>query len=254
MDYRDTTDSDFDNDGVANGVDLDDDNDGILDVDEYGSCSSSETSLDGYRAIVYDGVSGQNSWNLVAASNTFPVAGFTQIATFDYNEFKNTQNGFLIDFTENPYDLSTSSDGDVSNYSGSTIPNDGADEDSAILFTRIIKDSEAGIYNFDIDSGEDHMVRYINGVKQLQYQNASTTFPNDGTFTNVATGVTLNAGDVIGFLVVEELKTDTTLITRLTKTANIGGGAATCPIDSDNDGLPNHLDTDSDNDGCADAP
>ena len=137
---------DTDGDGIGNITDLDDDNDGILDSVETGSCANA--IIEGYKATVYDGVSNQDSWALISAATTFPVAGFTKIATFDYNEFHNTPNGLYIDFLENPFGLATSTDGDVSNYSGSTIPNDGLDNDAAIVFSRKIDNIQAGTYTF----------------------------------------------------------------------------------------------------------
>ncbi|QNM84412.1 proprotein convertase P-domain-containing protein [Polaribacter pectinis] len=242
-----TTQKDSDGDGVGDDVDEDDDNDGILDIDES-SCEIFE--VQGYSAVVYDGVSGQNSWNLISASNTFPVTGFSQVATFDYEEFNGTSKGFYIDFKENPFDLHTSSDGDVSNYSGTPIPEN--DDDAAIVFTKTITAAEEGIYNFDIDYGDDHIFFYINGVKQYQVQNAYGPFPQDASYNTVSAGITFNAGDVISLVVVEEFRFNTEIDIRFIKTNNIGGGPATCFIDSDGDGVPNSLDLDSDNDGIPD--
>jgi len=119
---------DSDMDGVEDSIDKDDDNDGILDVNETGPCGLTSI-FTGYQGVLYDGISGQNSFGIADATASFPTTGFTQIATFDYNEFANSSNGYNIIFGENPFSISTSTDGDVSNYVGSTIPNDGVDTD-----------------------------------------------------------------------------------------------------------------------------
>ena len=243
--------TDTDSDGINDYVDLDDDNDGILDTKEFGPCNSPIVT-DGYSVVVYDGVDNQNSWNLVSSSNSFPVAGFTQIATFDYDEFTNTSQGFNIDFEEFPYNLSTSTDGDVSNYSGTAITST-TDDDAALLFSKTIKAFEEGIYEFSIDYGDNHIFFYLNGVKQFQQQQVYLSNPNDNNYVTAISSITLNAGDVIDIILVEEDFGGTELDTRLVKTANIDGGAPTCPLDTDNDGIPNHLDLDSDGDGCPDA-
>ncbi|MCD9563424.1 DUF11 domain-containing protein [Tenacibaculum maritimum] len=240
---------DADGDGIADGCDLDADNDGILNVDEGGDCANAV--FEGYSAVVYDGVSGQDSWNLVSNSATFPVPGFSRIATFDYDEFNLTPNGFNIEFKEHPYELSIAADGDVSNYSGGVIPAN--DEDAAIVFSRRIKNTETGVYNLDIDTADDHIFVYINGVKRFQQQNAFAPYPEDGNFDTIISGLVLNAGDLVEIVIVEELLVNSGVNVRFVKTSNIGGGAATCPVDTDGDGVLNYLDTDSDNDGCPDA-
>jgi len=78
VDYRSVNDSD--GDGVPDHLDLDDDNDGVLDSVESQPCGP-DSIHGGYSATVYDGVPGQNSFDLVSNATTFPnVAGFTPLA------------------------------------------------------------------------------------------------------------------------------------------------------------------------------
>jgi len=148
--------------------------------------------------------------------------------------------------------LSTSTDGDVSNYVGGTIPNDGMDTDAMIVFSRAIDNVDAGFYDFNLDYGDDHIFVFVNGVNLFQAQNAFGAFPNDGNFTNILSGVQLNAGDTLQIVAVEEFLFNTEVDIEVVKTSNLDGSAPTCATDTDWDGIPNHLDLDSDNDGISD--
>ena len=250
QDWREGTDSD--RDGIVDVSDLDDDNDGIPDLSESIPCDGSQTYR-GYAAKLYDGISGQDSWSILSGSSSFTTSGFTYMASFNYLEFDNTANGLNISFAENPYAFHTSADGDVSNFSGDTIPANGTDEDAMVEFYRTIENVEAGRYNINLDYGDDHIFIYINGSKQFQSQNAYGTYPKDATYTTVLSSVTLNEGDLLQIVVVEEFLFNTEVILELEKVANLDGSTpALCPGDSDQDGIPNFLDLDSDDDGIAD--
>ncbi|QOD60894.1 discoidin domain-containing protein [Polaribacter haliotis] len=252
VDYRDTTfDLDTDKDGVPDDTDLDDDNDGILDSEETGVCGTDNTvaSVTGFEGILFD-MPDQDTWSFINASNQFPDFNQTQIATFDYVEYKNTDNAFNVRFANSPVNLSGYSK--ATNYNGSNVPN--GSEDAAILFTKTITTVEAGVYQIDLGYGDDHIVVYHNGNKVYSIQNAynSTTNNNAVSISSVIPSITLNTGDVLQYLLIEEHTGNTNIDIYGTKLTEIGGGEKRCVIDTDGDGIPNHLDLDSDNDGIPD--
>ena len=235
---------DTDGDTVADRVDLDDDNDGILDVDEL-TCTTGVLSDSGYSVRVYDYPS-QDTWGILSASSSF-ITG-TKVGEFDYIEFANTTDAFDIDFEQNPYEI-PGTDPDIVNYVGSDPAVANGTNDSAIEFVKVIDNIEAGTYSFTITNADDHVFIYKNGVKLYQHQNAYSGPPH----VNVVT-TSLSVGDVLSVVVVEEFVFNTKLFLDVTKTLSATGGATiTYPCDTDGDGIFDHLDTDSDNDGCPDA-
>lgn len=232
---------DSDADGVPDWQDIDDDNDGILDTDE-GICSQSlSLSTTGWKGYVYDRASG-DSWATVSGSTTFPTPEYSQIATFDYNEYQNTSDAFDVRFdTDNGLN---NSNPNISNYQGTTIPASGnTNNDFAVLFTKTITNLEEGIYTFNLEYGDDHILVYKNGTKLNEKRNAYTSVP----INNFAT-ISVVAGDVISILAVEEFTFNTRVDMNAFKTSG-----SCLSTDTDGDGIPNYLDLDSDADGCSDA-
>lgn len=96
---------DFDSDGVLNGIDQDDDNDGILDTDETIPCPpvSNEALGKGAGDYLEDGVAGVgilqadgsvNAWiNEVLNTDIFGNVNATYIATLEAHAFINADNG-----------------------------------------------------------------------------------------------------------------------------------------------------------------
>ena len=240
---------DSDGDGVFDGCDLDDDNDGILDSVENGACTAtSPLSSTGWKATVYDAPSTTDAWGEISAVTYFPTASYSQIATFDYNEFANTSDAFDIDFATGSYGLKPSNP-KVTNYVGGTIDGNtsgspvNTQDDYAILFQKTITTAEAGTYAFDFLFGDDQLFIYKNGVKVYQLLQAYSVAP-----TNDVATITVVEGDVISMLVAEENTWNTEIKYNGRKIAG------TCILtDTDGDGIPNYLDLDSDNDGCTDA-
>ena len=152
------TGTDNDGDTYADRVDLDDDNDGILDVNEM-NCATGALSETGYSVRVYDYPS-QDSWSVISASSSF-VKG-TKVGEFDYVEFANTANAFDIDFEQNPYEI-PGTDPDIVNYVGNDPAVENGTNDSAIEFVKVIDNIEAGTYSFTITDGDDHVFIYKMG-------------------------------------------------------------------------------------------
>ncbi len=236
-------DKDSDGDGIADLQDLDDDNDGILDTVESVCTANSILSLSGWKATVYDAPGGTNGWSEISASNSFPTSSYSQIATFEYNEYANTTDAFDIKFNSGVFGFNNTNP-DIINYVGTTIAGVGnANEDFAVVFTRVITPQEEGTYQFDLTFGDDHIFIYKNGVKVNQLQNAYVGVPVNN-FANIS----VISGDIISVLIVEEGLVNTTLTLEGSKTAG-----ACYLTDTDNDGIPNYLDLDSDGDSCPDA-
>ncbi|WP_189342890.1 Ig-like domain-containing protein, partial [Ulvibacter litoralis] len=242
---------DSDGDTIGDACDLDNDNDGLIDRDEMGPCGPSGIlSETGWRGILYDAPN-QDSWALINGSTTFPST-FAQIATFNYNKFNLTSRAFDAVLSTSPTTLS--SHPDIEDFVGTLVPDNGS-EDSAIKFSRVIANTETGIYRFDLGYGDDHIVIYHNGTKVYAIQNAYSSTTNDSSpsISNVVT-LTLNVGDTLEYVIVEENTGNTAIDLYSEKTFELDGiSAPRCILDTDGDTIPNHLDLDSDRDGCYDA-
>ncbi|NBC64043.1 MAG: tandem-95 repeat protein [Bacteroidetes bacterium] len=230
------TNRDTDDDNILEVSDLDDDNDGILDVEECAVLGPT-----GYTATVYD-FPNQDTWGIYGGFPGSPPSGGggssgTEVATFEYNENVGF-NSFNIHWKNDLFVLDSNSP-DVDNYQGDepAVPIF-PDEDAAVVFEKVISSPEAGTYTFDLNYGDDHVMVYLNDQKQYEKQFAYTTPP----FTNAFT-LTVSQGDVLKIVIFEENFENTEL------------RISTQPFDCDydGDGIPNHLDLDSDNDGCPDA-
>ncbi|MCU7618231.1 DUF11 domain-containing protein [Chryseobacterium sp. PBS4-4] len=231
--------NDNDLDGVPNNLDLDDDNDGILDSDEKACGPDSILSLSGYKGFVYNSTAALDSWTQINGSTTFPTAGFTQVATFDYIENASTLNAFNVNFDASGNISGTNVD--MVNYRGTALSP--PSRDYAVLFSKTINADEVGTYQYNLINADNHVFVYVNGVKVASRQNVyNTSLP----VTNFVT-VTVALGDKIDILLVEEDAGNTYININAAKTVG------QCMLDTDGDGIPDHFDTDSDGDGCFDA-
>ncbi|MCI3938983.1 hypothetical protein MQX03_17420 [Chryseobacterium aahli] len=168
---------------------------------------SNANSTTGWKAKVYDGVDGMDGWAQISASNSFPTASYTQVATFDYNENINSGYAFDVLFGTITYGLRPANP-KIQNYVGAQIYNppggSNNNNDYAVLFTKTIASGEEGIYQFDLGYGDDHIFIYKNGVKLNQQQDAYNVTPLDNFTT-----MNLVAGDTVSILMVEEYEYNT---------------------------------------------
>lgn len=227
---------DTDSDGIPDLSDLDDDNDGILDIDE--DCI-------GYRAQNTAG-----SWT-GATTSTLSVAstGFTaQVNVAAYND---GQNRFWINQNGGGQRISRSSSSSHSlTYSFS--PGVPASEIAFFIDDvdpSIATGSATAEYTFLVNGAPSATFIPLNngtGFVQMNYTSSTGKINLSGT-TNDQYILLKGAGS--------------TLITSITLTSTgTGSGDAIAyslfgyrMCDTDGDGIPNHLDLDSDNDGCYDA-
>ena len=244
---------DTDNDLINPTVDIDDDNDGIPDVDEMYLCShpGSILSYTGYNVSVYDADDlgyTFDSWAEISASSTFPTSSYSKIGSFTYDEFARSMNAFDISFITEPEDLNNSNP-DVSDYSGTIMTS--SEEDFAILFQKVITEEEIGTYQIDLTKADDHSFVYVNGNKVVEVEQAYTVTPVPNWVT-----IELLEGDVLDILLVEEnrayTQVDISIIKTLGDYISVSTNPALCINDIDGDGILNSLDLDSDNDGIFD--
>ncbi|WP_208890320.1 T9SS type A sorting domain-containing protein [Polaribacter sejongensis] len=241
---------DTDNDGVPDATDEDDDNDGILDTEE---CTSVLTYNDSFeipdlQAETPDLVSkidGDGDTEIDFLINQTSVEGWvtTDTNTFDiaFDAFNASDGDQSIDLYGTP-----SATGIQKTFSGFT-------EGIPVAFS-LDYSSVAGLFEATIS------VDYGDGPIFI-----TTLQPN-----NIATSDSPNtAGSRIASIVwasytANLLPTSTGDIKIIIQSTSLGSGQSgvlidnvtlsqpTCP-DTDGDSIPNHLDSDSDNDGCSDA-
>ncbi|WP_165731953.1 T9SS type A sorting domain-containing protein [Polaribacter sp. 20A6] len=241
---------DTDNDGVPDATDEDDDNDGILDTEE---CTSVLTYNDSFeipdlQAETPDLVSkidGDGDTEIDFLINQTSVEGWvtTDTNTFDiaFDAFNASDGDQSIDLYGTP-----SATGIQKTFSGFT-------EGIPVAFS-LDYSSVAGLFEATIS------VDYGDGPIFI-----TTLQPN-----NIATSDSPNtAGSRIASIVwasytANLLPTSTGDIKIIIQSTSLGSGQSgvlidnvtlsqpTCP-DTDRDSIPNHLDSDSDNDGCSDA-
>ncbi|MDG1517004.1 MAG: PKD domain-containing protein [Flavobacteriales bacterium] len=206
---------DSDNDGVCDDIDLDDDNDGILDVDECMESNfhwSSQPAVSGKTAtgtINGVGYTYTSSINIETTPSIFQYETFP--SSFDIPNITVIKNRFASENTivfdtpiQNPTLLFSSIGG------GNTVPINFA-QPIEVLF-------ESGPLNVisanQISGKEVDLIVRLNGT----YESISFDYMADENYVNFTFGADF---------------------------------ATFC--DTDNDGTPDYLDTDSDNDGCTDA-
>ncbi|PCH75377.1 MAG: hypothetical protein COB98_09065, partial [Flavobacteriaceae bacterium] len=225
--------ADTDGDGIGDLTDIDDDNDGILDVDEQTKCKLSVLDL---TDLSFEG----NVTNEIISSNKIVLPGGTGGWVSDYSvetfklpinlkftvpETGATENGMLGLIPIGANHLITSyNDGSykffVNNHitygyfptawSSTTNPSTGLEHELNITAAGVLTAKIGGIQVF------------TKNIAVSEYQLVITGHSSPRTFENIA----LTVGDAV--LICEDK-------------------------DTDNDGVPNRLDLDSDNDGCSDA-
>ena len=129
----------------------------------------------------------------------------------------------------------------MANYQGTAL--NAPTRDYALMFSKTISADEVGTYRYSLNSGDNHVFVYKNGIKVAAKQNVYSTVLPDTNFLTFSVVL----GDKIDVLLVEEDSNNTDI--NITTTKTVGQ----CMLDTDSDGVPNHLDTDSDGDTCPDA-
>ena len=236
--------TDTDGDGVSDNCDLDDDNDGILDVDEY-NCASGFIDL----AQSFN----DNSSNPGTINNVYPFSGVT--ADFRYELFGTANWGFGVVSQTTP------------GISGSHI--------NAQIFNSNSSNGDVAVYTFSFSEPVYNLSFKMGGFDNADRADFIAT--NGGTNVPVSiTDINLNDGVITGQSVYDvngalaNSPSNSVQVTvrepideiAITVAKNDGGNfVATVQIyeltycaliDTDSDTYPNHLDIDADNDGIPD--
>ncbi|WP_026775191.1 SdrD B-like domain-containing protein [Polaribacter sp. Hel_I_88] len=242
---------DTDLDGVSDICDLDDDNDGILDTDESGTCNSSNNNLN---------IAGNFGFGSLGSGDngTYPttLSGLNYTATF-------TENGNSIT-SENLN--GTNEHGPVFKFSGGSGDTGSID----IVFSYAISGAKFKLSDFDqreILSVEAYDANnnlislagstYVTSVGS-QINQSGNNFIEPDTNNNVDgdSETTDNLGavtfDFTGVLI-KRIKVSIQHQEGSSIRYKMVNGTFCSETDTDNDGIIDSLDTDSDNDGCPDA-
>ncbi|PSG86119.1 beta strand repeat-containing protein, partial [Aurantibacter aestuarii] len=238
--------ADTDNDGIADSDDLDDDNDGILDSNEQ-NCSSGfvdlgqtfadNTSNPGTvnNVYVYSGasasfgysLSGTATWNSGVAS-----AGPTAGVTGNYINVQSNNTNFP--------------NGDISTYT--------------LTFSQPVFNLRFKFGGLDNQDRADFSA--TNGALNVPVSITDINLGANGTFTGQSVVSAAGGANAPSNAVQASINGPVTSVTIRTGKNNGNAGNVTLQLyeliyclslDTDGDGVANHLDTDSDNDGCSDA-
>ncbi|WP_407264415.1 gliding motility-associated C-terminal domain-containing protein [Tenacibaculum maritimum] len=240
---------DSDNDGVSDVCDLDDDNDGILDTVEYESCNAASFRLQGLFDDFGTGTT-RTSTPYISNSYSFISTGNT------------VDGGYCIINTPNPGAADYASWGTYGDHTPGDIDGKMLIINAANLPGEFYRRSLTGIIP-NTKAELSFWTRDICG-------NNCTVTPNvtysilDSSNNVLATATTGNfpSSDWLNYKLTVDVGTNTELQFVLINNAPGGGGNdlaiddisfTNIVCDADNDGIPNHLDLDSDNDGCNDA-
>ncbi|MCK8523832.1 thrombospondin type 3 repeat-containing protein, partial [Aquimarina sp. D1M17] len=257
---------DSDNDEVGDACDDDDDNDGILDTNEGLNCASSDINV---------GTAPAGNQNAVGEINNI----------FDFN-------GVDVDLTTtvNQVNGGTLSQLQVENTTALRVQgqaiDDGIGENVTYIFTFSQAVSNVKFRWSGIDQGDKVTVNAAGpGVQSINvgYLMSPSTFPNSSyattsggsshvitgnnslsptitSFTNGSGDTTINYSDIsidgriTSFSVItNKLRQDGNVANSGNITFLFSNFTYCTSLDTDNDGVANHLDIDSDNDGCPDA-
>ena len=267
VDYRDNPSiTDTDNDGIPDNVDIDDDNDGILDIDE-GCTPATGTFTDNlsFTTVSGSGFSYSNN-NITFGTGSDGLVNSTHSPNFSTY---GVTNDFELDFTLNGnYASATERQVVIGiNEAGTEASIGFADVDYAFLIqgsTNVLSIYENGTFRANVSNGASSNVLTIRKVgTQITYLVNGTTVYTSGIASNTTDYYVDNSfrGQSISFDLNNFNIEYSTFIDDLD-----GDGISNCKdLDADNDGIPDNIEaqstngyiapsgTDSDNDGLDDA-
>ena len=225
VDYRDIL--DYDNDGIADNADLDDDNDGILDADENGGIDPFiDTNLDGIPNYLDPTSAGFIDVNADGVDDRFDFDRDGVINQFDLD----SDNDGIADIVE-AGGPDTDGDGIVDGFTDTN--NDGLDDTIAGTPLPVPNtDGTSGPDFLDIDADDDGIVDNIEGQTTAGYIAPSGIDSDNDGLDDEYDGDDGNTQGVIDAL---------------------GPIGAIVPTNTDNADEPDYLDLDSDNDGFIDS-
>lgn len=218
---------DSDNDGIPNSQDLDDDNDGILDALESPSCFYTAAEIKSMITNIFSQFPTTDNFNLLynGVNETTVAAGFNfTTAVTSANNYAGS-NLFTINFND-PVELAT-----------------------LTLTHRISSTAAARAQLFGSNNNFDFVqLSNIPGGVNINTAPTFTVAQNAGKYKYYRIQTTV-AGDIATTDFIAEF--NFTLAASFNPSEYPKPGI--CSADNDGDGIPNHLDLDSDGDGCTDA-
>ncbi|SUX47962.1 beta strand repeat-containing protein [Chryseobacterium indoltheticum] len=209
--------NDTDGDNIIDAIDIDDDNDGVLDAVEQNCIDTGQPLYKDYRPGTWSGSKASESYVSYTSSTGTYVAGYQD----------NGSDTFTFTLTDlNPDVVNTLK------YRYYSLNPQNPDTNSVTLsinnvplhtFTTVANQSNPSPLSID------------HGYKTISFTPTSATATVKIIWSTPVNGQAGSDAQFSQFQVNEETKIECT------------------DIDTDNDGIPNRLDTDSDNDGCSDA-
>ncbi len=222
-DSEGTTEINTDLDDLPDYLDIDSDNDGIHDVEEGGD-GDLDTNNDGVIDSNDDGYSDSDKDGMDDDSESTPVTETDSDSYPDYIDLDSDNDGIQDVLEGGDGDLDTNGDGWIDSSDDDFVDADGDGMDDRAEITPVTESDKDGFPDYqDIDSDNDGIHDVVEGGDSvLDTNNDGQLDQNDDNYIDL---------DGDGMY-------DPTLLTD--------------PTDSDEDGTPDHLDIDSDNDGIHD--
>ncbi|WP_210150873.1 beta strand repeat-containing protein [Chryseobacterium scophthalmum] len=238
---------DFDGDGIINSLDLDDDNDGVPDVSEMGSCSS-------YSNLGWTGDSPVGTRNITANGLPTYITNATGTTPFTTGPALTVSSSTSVNYFTIT-GVSTSNDFTTAATAGSYLSfnfQTAASIPVGLAISRFVQASPvpggAGNYPYSIAYQISQ-----NGSPYTTVATSSVTY-NGGTFTgnftSAPTPILLAANTSYTIRAVLYNKTSANATVGFD---NFNISFCNVFLDTDGDTIPNYFDLDSDGDGCSDA-
>ena len=252
---------DTDNDGISDMCDLDDDNDGILDTEEgEGSCDQSN---------IANSTSGVGNYQDQLYFFNWSGSDFTDgVHNNDTQTFTLPGNLIITATISNAMNASSYVPTDMNTYSGATLYKlynttgtkealygaNGEDTSFTVNFTATKNGNPYPLDFLTLDPESTDTGEHVEFSTNGESWKVLETVGNGGTWTGVGskTVKTTNTNKSQGNTIYYSYNA-----TKIDVDLNAGGRQAVAfgiwlKCDTDNDGILNHRDTDSDNDGCPD--
>ncbi|WP_159248380.1 thrombospondin type 3 repeat-containing protein [Tenacibaculum maritimum] len=248
--------SDRDGDNVGDACDSDDDNDGILDENE--GCPSNFTPgevrlippVGAWEVFLYDGrfqvLNALNPVDVPSRGADGTPGGLAVLSAHGFytgNVGTYTFNDVSIGANQDPTPSVVASGVDMKVLTPFTVSNSG---DWSIVYKRTIENNGTITIGAPGSYVDDWIELFINGVLVDSVNSFTASLPVADVISE-----NISAGDVVEVRLTNGL--DLGGFNLSIQTLNEATLAVVCDTDTDNDGVLNHLDTDSDDDGCPDA-
>ncbi|QOD60866.1 T9SS type A sorting domain-containing protein [Polaribacter haliotis] len=261
VDYRDDTfTNDKDGDGISNQIDLDDDNDGILDSVEIGSCTTTATPPYNWENLYQ--VTSPNG--TLASNGDDPASAPTKkVSSVDVTYSRTTNvasdsNYRVNDNITTNSSLNLNQRGIISGLSRHNFNFSDPVYNLAFTIYDLNIDNGATVDNVEIFLTKQDGTRYL--LQPANYSLGAThtfntttrVFTGNSTTSGATSNLTINA--IPAWIIKMQIiyKNSGTGSISLNQDIAVGNLNFCTPLDSDNDGVFDYIDLDSDNDGIPD--